>query len=202
MARAPHGVRDRQATRRKGAKIVSCTPIVYDKIDLTIANRAPDMAAPVIRKTPGMPAVRQNALRKTARRLPKPPRPAEADDGELSSSDQVVEHITASILAGRYVPGQRLVEADLTHALRVSRGPVREAFRRLDALGILARTLHRGAGVRTLDRTEALHLLLAVEPLIGLIARLAAEKFAIRPPGPDCGGLSVNCNPIATARKT
>lgn len=134
-----------------------------------------------------MPAVRQSALRKTARRLPKPPQPAEADDAELSSSDQVVEHITASIFAGRYVPGQRLVEADVTHALRVSRGPVREAFRRLDALGILARTLHRGACVRTLDRTEALHLLLAVEPLIGLTARLAAEQFARRPPGREFG---------------
>jgi DNA-binding GntR family transcriptional regulator len=129
-----------------------------------------------------MPA-RQIARQKTARGVPKQPRPAEADDAELSSSDQVVEHITTSVLAGRYVPGQRLVEADLTHALRVSRGPVREAFRRLDALGILARTLHRGACVRTLDRTEALHLLLAVEPLVGLTARLAAEQFAARPPG-------------------
>jgi DNA-binding GntR family transcriptional regulator len=115
--------------------------------------------------------------------MTKRPRPADADAAELSSSDQVVEHITASVLAGRYVPGQRLVEADLTHALRVSRGPVREAFRRLDALGILARTLHRGACVRTLDRTDALHLLLAAEPLVGLTARLAAEQFAVRSPG-------------------
>jgi DNA-binding GntR family transcriptional regulator len=130
-----------------------------------------------------MPAVRLISRRKSARQDPKPPRPAEVDDTELSSSDQVVEHITTNILAGRYVPGQRLVEADLTHALRVSRGPVREAFRRLDALGILARTLHRGACVRTLDRIQAQHLLLAVEPLVGLISRLAAERLAELSPG-------------------
>lgn len=95
-------------------------------------------------------------------------------DEELSSTDRVVNHITASVLAGRYVPGQRLVEADLTYSLRVSRGPVREAFRRLDALGILSRTMHRGACVRTLSRTEAIDLMVAVESLDSLTSRLAA----------------------------
>jgi DNA-binding GntR family transcriptional regulator len=128
-----------------------------------------------------MSSSREVALRETVERMPSMAQLAEAHDGELSSSDQVVEHISAGILAGRYVPGQRLVEADLTHALRVSRGPVREAFRRLDALGILARTLHRGASIRALHRHEATHLMLAVEPLIGLVARLAAEQFALHP---------------------
>jgi DNA-binding GntR family transcriptional regulator len=130
-----------------------------------------------------MTAALQVARRKSARPFPKQPRAADNDDVELSSSDQVVEHITTNILVGRYVPGQRLVEADLTRALRVSRGPVREAFRRLDALGVLSRTLHRGACVRTLDRTQAQHLLIAVEPLVGLIAGLAAERLAS--PSPD-----------------
>jgi len=109
------------------------------------------------------------------------------DDAEpdISSSDRVVEHITSGILAGRYVPGQRLVEADLTHTLQVSRGPVREAFRRLDALGILARTMHRGASVRTLSRVEALDLLAASDPLSVLAGRLAAERFAAHPNGFD-----------------
>ncbi len=97
-------------------------------------------------------------------------------DPEQSSTDVVIDHITAGVLAGRYVPGQRLVESDLTHTLQVSRGPVREAFRRLDALGILSRAMHRGATVRTLTRAEARDLLIAAEPLIGLIGRLAAEE--------------------------
>jgi DNA-binding GntR family transcriptional regulator len=110
-------------------------------------------------------------------------------DLEQSSTDVVVNHITAGVLAGRYVPGQRLVEADLTRALRVSRGPVREAFRRLDALGILSRTMHRGACVRTLSRTEGIDLLLTTQPLIGLIARLAADEVKARNGGRDIASL-------------
>ncbi len=107
---------------------------------------------------------------------------AGAPDGEdeLSSTDRVVNHITAGVLAGRYVPGQRLVEADLTHALRVSRGPVREAFRRLDALGLLSRTLHRGSCVRTLSRTEAIDLMVASGSIDSLTARLAATAVRNR----------------------
>ena len=110
-------------------------------------------------------------------------------DLEQSSTDVVVNHITAGVLAGRYVPGQRLVEADLTRALRVSRGPVREAFRRLDALGILSRTMHRGACVRTLSRTEGIDLLLTTQPLIGLIARLAADEVKAGNGGRDIASL-------------
>jgi DNA-binding GntR family transcriptional regulator len=106
---------------------------------------------------------------------------SEAQDADLSSTEQVVEHITRNILAGRYVPGQRLVEADLTHALSISRGPVREAYRRLDALGVLNRTMHRGACVRALSRVEGDDLLLALEPLAALAARLSADRFVKRP---------------------
>ena len=44
--------------------------------------------------------------------------------GALSSSDRVVETIVKGIRDGRLVPGQRLVESDLTTRLGVSRGPV------------------------------------------------------------------------------
>jgi DNA-binding GntR family transcriptional regulator len=104
-------------------------------------------------------------------------------DDDVSSTDRVVNHITAGILAGRYVPGQRLVEADLTRALRVSRGPVREAFRRLDALGILSRTMHRGAGVRTLSRAEAVDLMIAIEGIDMLTSQLAAKAVKNRDGG-------------------
>jgi DNA-binding GntR family transcriptional regulator len=92
-------------------------------------------------------------------------------------------------MAGRYVPGQRLVETDLTRALRLSRGPVREAFRRLDALGILSRTMHRGACVRTLSRVEAIDLMIAAEGLDGLTARLAAIAVRTRKGGREISAL-------------
>ncbi len=108
---------------------------------------------------------------------------ADTSDEDVSSTDRVVNHITAGVLAGRYVPGQRLVEADLTRALRVSRGPVREAFRRLDALGILSRTMHRGACVRTLSRVEAVDLMIAIESIDMLTSRLAATAVKARTGG-------------------
>jgi DNA-binding GntR family transcriptional regulator len=107
------------------------------------------------------------------------------DDSDLYSSDRVVDRITLGILAGRIVPGQRLVEADLTRTLGVSRSPVREAFRRLDALGILARTMHRGASVRTLTREEAVDLIEATLPLTVFAARSSAERFVSTPRGFD-----------------
>lgn len=102
----------------------------------------------------------------------------EVDDALQSAPDLAVEFITEAILEGRIVPGQRLIENDLTRPLGCSRGPVREAFRRLDAQGILSKALNRGAYVRILTRKEAMDLLLAVEPIGCLIATLAAQRVA------------------------
>lgn len=121
--------------------------------------------------------------RATARVAPSVAVPADAAAADVSSTDRVVNHITAGVLAGRYVPGQRLVESDLTRGLRVSRGPVREAFRRLDALGILSREMHRGACVRTLSRSEAIDLMIAIEALDILTSRLAATAVKNRTGG-------------------
>ena len=126
------------------------------------------------------------ASARSPRRVNTPVAPADAADTadeEVSSTDRVVNHITDGVLAGRYVPGQRLVESDLTRVLRVSRGPVREAFRRLDALGVLSRTMHRGACVRTLSRTEAVDLMIAVEGIDILTSRLAATAVKNRTGG-------------------
>lgn len=95
----------------------------------------------------------------------------------LSSPDRVVEAITDGIRAGRFVPGQRLIEGDLTHNLQVSRGPVREALKRLAAEGIVTLTLHRGAYIRALHREEAVKIMMVLEMLTGLAARLAAKEI-------------------------
>ncbi|CAN5490989.1 GntR family transcriptional regulator [soil metagenome] len=95
-----------------------------------------------------------------------------------SSPEKVVDAIHRGILAGRYVPGQKLIEADLTESLGVSRGPVREALKRLDAEGVVELTRHRGAYVRSLTRAETIDLLEILELLTGLIARRAALAVA------------------------
>lgn len=101
-----------------------------------------------------------------------------AEPASGSSPDRVVNSIIQGILAGRYVPGQKLVEADLTHALDVSRGPVREALKRLDAERVITLTRHRGAYIRKFSLKEIYDLLVVVEPLSLLAARLAADAVA------------------------
>lgn len=102
-------------------------------------------------------------------------------DGQtrVSSPDVVVQAVLQRIGAGRLVPGQRLIEADLTRVLQVSRGPVREAFKRLAAEGVLTLSRHRGACVRAFSREEVDEVLRVTEVLSALASRLAAERIDI-----------------------
>lgn len=94
-----------------------------------------------------------------------------------SSPDIVVSAIHRGILLGRLVPGQRLVEADLTRDLKVSRGPVREALKRLAAEGVVALPPRRGAYIRSLTRVEVLDLLQVLRALMGLAVGVAAARI-------------------------
>jgi DNA-binding GntR family transcriptional regulator len=101
-----------------------------------------------------------------------------AERAQMTSPERVVDSITRAIRAGVYVPGQRLIEADLTRDYQVSRGPVREALKRLAAEGVLTLTRHRGAYVRTLSRAEVHDSLMVLEVLVGLMAKVAAKRIA------------------------
>lgn len=96
---------------------------------------------------------------------------------DQSSPDQVAEALRDGVRTGRYVPGQRLVEADLTSELQLSRGPIREALKRLAAEGLIELHRHRGAYLRQLTRREVNDILTIQESLTGLAARLAAEHI-------------------------
>ena len=97
----------------------------------------------------------------------------------LSSPDQVAQVLLDGIKSGRIVPGQRLIEADLTSELRVSRGPVREALKRLSAEGLVRLIPHRGAYIRKLTRREVMDILVIQETLTALAARLAAQNIEL-----------------------
>lgn len=88
----------------------------------------------------------------------------------------VYRGIVDGLYRGRYVPGQRLVEADLTRDFEVGRGSVREALSRLAAEGLVTMNLHRSATIRSLSRSEARDLTALLEVLNGFAARLAAER--------------------------
>ena len=102
---------------------------------------------------------------------------ADALSNSASSPDLVVGAIERGILYGRFVPGQRLIEADLTRDLKVSRGPVREALKRLAAEGVVALTPRRGAYIRALARSEVLDLLQVLQAIMRLAVGMAAARI-------------------------
>lgn len=89
-------------------------------------------------------------------------------------SETVVETLRETIARGGFAPGQHLREAELAEALRVSRGPIREALTQLEREGLVLLRRHRGAQVVELspsDIEEIYTLRLALE-------RLAAARAA------------------------
>lgn len=98
-------------------------------------------------------------------------------DAELvgSASDRVAETILQGIRSGAFVPGQHLLEPDLTRRLGISRGSLREGLKHLAAAGIVTLNRFRGAYISRLDRKSVLDLLDTLEPLARLAARLAAR---------------------------
>src|SRR6187401_2598611 len=89
----------------------------------------------------------------------------------------VVRHeVERRILAGDILPGAKLNEADVAQDLKVSRGPVREAFRALEQAGLVRTEKNRGVFVRSLTHFEADELYEVRAGLDALIGRLAAER--------------------------
>lgn len=82
-----------------------------------------------------------------------------------------------AILTGKLQPGERIPIEDLASALDMSPMPVREAIRRLDALGLVENVPHKGARITELsvtDLREIYEARMSLEPLA--IAR-AAQRF-------------------------
>src|SRR5690606_34452751 len=74
-------------------------------------------------------------------RVARAPKPAPAvREDTISSPDGVFNEILNGLYDGRYVPGQKLIESDLTDRFKVSRGSVREALKRLAAEGVVQLT--------------------------------------------------------------
>lgn len=107
----------------------------------------------------------------------EPGQPSAAQDVDDSSPQRVVNAVISGIQKGRFVPGQRLIEVDLTRELKISRGPVREAFKRLAGEGVLVLNRHRGAYIRAQTREEVDDTLCVMEVLGGLAAKLAAQSI-------------------------
>jgi DNA-binding GntR family transcriptional regulator len=90
------------------------------------------------------------------------------------AGDRPEDQLRADIVAGRLLPNERLVEADLTRRLGVGRAAVRTALARLEHEGLVELEPHRGARVRRVALGEAVEILQARAVLEGLAVRRAA----------------------------
>jgi DNA-binding GntR family transcriptional regulator len=121
--------------------------------------------------------MRSSTPRAALRAKPAPKVKAPAAEEPVSVSG-VVEWIRERIRRGRFVPGQRLVEADIMRELSASRSRVREALQRLSTEGLVTLEEFRGASVKQFSRDEIRQIYRARMALEGLAARDFAESEA------------------------
>jgi DNA-binding GntR family transcriptional regulator len=100
---------------------------------------------------------------------------AQLDTGTLS--DRVHATLREYILTNQWPPGTPLQEETVGRALGVSRGPVREAVRRLAAEGLVTLVARRGAVVSSLTREEFLHAYQVREALEVAAIRQAVPRL-------------------------
>lgn len=94
-----------------------------------------------------------------------------------SLAEQAANAIVAGISAGALRPGERIIETELASLLNMSRVPLREALKILEAQGILESIPHRGTRVATFDDVRVNQI---------CQARIALERLALADAAPIC----------------
>lgn len=87
----------------------------------------------------------------------------------------VENFLRKAIMTGRFLPGERLIERELCELLQVSRPPLREALRKLEAEKLIQIVPHRGPIVASLAIGEAKELY----ALRAILEGYAASQFAL-----------------------
>jgi DNA-binding GntR family transcriptional regulator len=92
--------------------------------------------------------------------------------------DKIVDALESAIHNGELRPGKRISELALSSTLKVSRGPLREAIRKLEARRLFERTAFHGIRLVDLSIEDLEKLLVVREALEGAAARSAAENIS------------------------
>ncbi|MDO6542450.1 GntR family transcriptional regulator [Photobacterium sanguinicancri] len=92
---------------------------------------------------------------------------------ELTKSEDLTERLIECIVNGEYPAGSKIAESDLANTFGVSRGPLREALMRVEALRLIERVPHVGARVVELSQEKLIEIYAVREALEGMAARLA-----------------------------
>jgi DNA-binding GntR family transcriptional regulator len=106
----------------------------------------------------------------TLSRLPRQPLP-----------QQVADRIVEAVAAGDLLPGERLTDSDIAKRLGVSRGPVREAMKILEAQGIIVSSPHRSTHVVDFGEDKVVQIARARVAIEKVAFADAARAYAARP---------------------
>ena len=97
---------------------------------------------------------------------------------DRSRSDLIAESLENEILRGRFAPGSRLDETRLAEEYGVSRTPLREAFQKLAAVGLIEQLPRRGVFVREIGASELFEMFEVMAELEAVCGRLAARRIS------------------------
>jgi DNA-binding GntR family transcriptional regulator len=96
---------------------------------------------------------------------------------ESTKADDIAGLIEEAIVSGELAPGSVLRQEQVSERFGVSRTPVREALRRLAALGLVSFEPNKGVRVRTLTHEDLREAFLVRAELEALITKEAARKM-------------------------
>jgi DNA-binding GntR family transcriptional regulator len=91
--------------------------------------------------------------------------------------DRTVKRLEDMIIKGRLLPGQQVKEQEIADRLGVSRPPVREAFKLLEAEGLVRREPRRGVFVAELTDGDIWEIYTLKTALYSLAVTLAIDKL-------------------------
>jgi DNA-binding GntR family transcriptional regulator len=94
-----------------------------------------------------------------------------------TKADELALELEQAIVSGDIAPGTVLRQEQLSERYAVSRTPVREALRRLAALGLVSFEPNRGVRVRSLTRDELREAFLVRAELESLATEIAVPRF-------------------------
>ncbi|WP_048307976.1 GntR family transcriptional regulator [Halomonas sp. PR-M31] len=92
-------------------------------------------------------------------------------------AERVFNQLQDAIVRGELAPGAKITEPGLSKVYGISRGPLREAMRRLETHRLIERVPHVGARVVKLSMQELIELFDVREALESMAARLAARHM-------------------------
>jgi DNA-binding GntR family transcriptional regulator len=96
----------------------------------------------------------------------------------MSHNKNIFEELKLSIMEGKYKPREHLMERALAAQFGVSRTPIREAFRRLEAIGMVQILPNQGARVADFSPEEIESLYLVRNHLEQLAVKLACNHMS------------------------